>query len=709
MPANNTTNATPTTSGGDGCATISQILQESPKVSIFPASIGYNCLQDVPVDVEGDAYLKNPPEGYPNPPVDLLAGLDDIADKLSEGGFTSEYDVQNAITNLLKKAYDGHTYYNSDISQVFGFAKVDDSIKLADLVSLSSDGKALPKVYFYSDIVKAHRASNFTPSAVTMINNQSTNDYLTWLADQSYNGHDPDTRYNSLFFNQAGLSYSGAGTGYFAGSGIYEGDKTTIVHENGTKTIIHNIAGLNANFTGVDSGETFFEKFCTGPTPTPDTPASSSSSSVPKPTAYGYPYPVYKASDNAVSGYFLNDTGYQDVAVISAPTFQPKNDTEFQDVVSRFLADAVSAQKKYLVVDLRNNGGGSIQLGFDLFKQLFPSQDPYGASRVRATDTYNAMGEVVSAWADDLDLKNNQTALALATANITSPDFADFWYDTAGLEANGTRFPSWPARFGPTPLHGDNFTALTRFDLNDTRVWQGFSVTGYQNRSALAAAAAQPFAAANIVLLQDGTCASTCAIFAELMKTQGGVRQLAVGGRPATGPMVAVGGTKGAQVLSWDRVVNAAAAVLSIAPTDAATTSLLADAGVTALADVELALNRTAAGEDGVAGSINYRNALRRGDGSQMPLQFVPDYADCRVWYTAAMLLDPVAVWGVAVDAAWRNGSCVAGSTGHAADNGTVAGSAGGPAEATGAAAAGFVARAGVAVVVGLATVMAVL
>jgi hypothetical protein len=54
--------------------------------------------------------------------------------------------------------------------------------------------------------------------------------------------------------------------------------------------------------------------------------------------------------------------------------------------------------------------------------------------------------------------------------------------------------------------------------------------------------------------LHDGMCSSTCAIASELLKDQGDVRTIAVGGRPQEGPMQGVGGTKGAQVFSWDDI-----------------------------------------------------------------------------------------------------------------------------------------------------------
>jgi hypothetical protein len=42
----------------------------------------------------------------------------------------------------------------------------------------------------------------------------------------------------------------------------------------------------------------------------------------------------------------------------------------------------------------------------------------------------------------------------------------------------------------------------------------------------------------------DGLCASTCSYFVELM-TQVGVRTVAYGGRPQSGPMQMLGGTEG--------------------------------------------------------------------------------------------------------------------------------------------------------------------
>jgi len=97
---------------------------------------------------------------------------------------------------------------------------------------------------------------------------------------------------------------------------------------------------------------------------------------------------------------------------------------------------------------------------------------------------------------------------------------------------------------GPFEIYGDNFTALLRDNFTDTtqQVGNDVIVSGYANETDIAP---QLFAAENIVLLFDGVCGSTCSIFTELMKAQGGVRSVSVGGRPTTGPMQSVAGSKG--------------------------------------------------------------------------------------------------------------------------------------------------------------------
>lgn len=61
--------------------------------------------------------------------------------------------------------------------------------------------------------------------------------------------------------------------------------------------------------------------------------------------------------------------------------------------------------------------------------------------------------------------------------------------------------------------------------------------------------------------------------------------------------------------------------------------------------------------------SINVRdNILRDHLGDGVPAQFVYEATDCRLFYTPLSIVDPVEQWRLAAEAAWGDGSCVAGS-----------------------------------------------
>lgn len=135
---------------------------------IIPGPLAYECLRSVPVDVDGDPdlvdgyaaylqfqttleYLKNPPAGRLDPPVDLIAGLDSIASKLGSSYYHDEWTLQTDIIKLIDKSYDGHLTWVPDISRVFTFVSVSEILDgkpvLFDLASVSDDGTSLPKVY----------------------------------------------------------------------------------------------------------------------------------------------------------------------------------------------------------------------------------------------------------------------------------------------------------------------------------------------------------------------------------------------------------------------------------------------------------------------------------------------------------------------------------------------------------------------------------
>jgi hypothetical protein len=170
------------------------------------------------------------------------------------------------------------------------------------------------------------------------------------------------------------------------------------------------------------------------------------------PTSPGYPYPVIKHSADFVAGYFLNDTGNEDVAVLSIPSYNaalPGQELEFQNVVQSFLSAAKQAGKTKLIIDLQANGGGIVDLGLDTFAQLFPSKRP------------NTQGNMVSNVGQDIlgrtfsNIEAGAKTQAARNANLAAQ-----WTVQADMDVDGVGFASWDDFIGPVPLHGGNFTKM---------------------------------------------------------------------------------------------------------------------------------------------------------------------------------------------------------------------------------------------------------
>jgi hypothetical protein len=127
------------------------------------------------------------------------------------------------------------------------------------------------------------------------------------------------------------------------------------------------------------------------------------------------------------------------------------------------------------------------------------------------------------------------------------------------------------------------------------------------------------------------------------MMSQAGVRTIVAGGRPETGPMQAVSGSRGARVYEDFSFVSdfiddeAAAAQL---PSREDTGMWVTTAG------------------------INIRDQVRANDAT--PLQFKYQAADCRIYYTLDNVFNMTRLWRDAATATWFDPSlCVANSRGY--------------------------------------------
>ena len=447
--------------------------------------------------------------------------------------------------SALSAPFDGHTFQNPDIlTGLFSF-----SLNFTGLTSISKDGIEDPKIYFTKDIfvfdkeTKLFKATN-NPSAlaVTKIDGVDAAEYVE-INSLLTKSQDPDARYQRQFFSIAAPPTRGPWGNFIMSRIAPSKDTMTFTFADGSTRDIAWTAVVKQNFNGVTNGLTAYQKFAPFATRSavtaaaaPTTSISTSSSSatatnVAATTVPFFPKPVIKSRDNTIAGYYLTTAGFTDVAVLQILSFSPKIDLEeISGVVAKFLAAAKAAGKTKLIIDVQQNGGGIIDLGTDIVQQIFPNLKPNTSANMRRSIGLDII--VSSASTEVNALAFNQTA-----ANFEAMDNAPFSYQY-DINPDGTNINSVDELLNRGIEYSNTkFTSFFQTNFSDPLASQatGFSIT--QTDTSLK----PPFAPENIVVLTDGVCASTCAVFSEHLKNKGSVQQIMVGGRPKHGPVQAVG------------------------------------------------------------------------------------------------------------------------------------------------------------------------
>ncbi|KAL4889444.1 hypothetical protein BDV59DRAFT_210361 [Aspergillus ambiguus] len=654
---------------------------------ILTATQAYNCLRSVPFNPAvatrllqylNDtiqfhstlAYLANPPPGYQQPAVDLVAGLARIQGGINNGMFSNEYDFETALYRLLTAAHDDHLTATGGILQTFVYGAP------WDIVSVSVDGIEPPKVYVSDDLLaNESHALTWQPSAISAINGQDVVEYLTQFAAQNSIGKlEPHADWNMLMRSGA-LETQGLLEVFFAGATMYPGDTITLTFENGT------VIGptpwqamyLSPGDTGpLQTGGDFYNFFVLGlypasyvseedakgrpldnmasnapsrtPSPSPSSspassPSSSISISVPSwDTAYPTPEPLLLPREpydtTLPRAFFLNESS---IAVLSITDFAAQGDTaqQFLQTVDSFLRRSKKAGLKKVIIDVQQNRGGQALLAIETFKLFFPTIIPFAGSRRRAHEAADVLGNSFTSFWEELPLthalKSFLSTNEWVIQNRLDPDTGDY-------------FASWEDYFRSTATYrGDNFTRVEQYNLTD---WAFIREAGGIDIADLDGPDNPPYSAQDIIILSDGLCSSTCSIFMELMHHEAHVRTVAVGGRPDYTPMQAPSGTRGAA--SYD---------IRQMDLDIHNALLINNATPPFLPDRRLEFFLSSA-------SVNLRDQIRRNDPSKTPLQFRYEAADCRIFFTPKTWYNYTQLWNYAAEAAWHNPAlCIANST----------------------------------------------
>ncbi|KHN96542.1 pyridine nucleotide-disulfide oxidoreductase family protein [Metarhizium album ARSEF 1941] len=662
-PSTTTTPPAPTTTPPPSatrnpCAKVSASWSEQLRtatgkaVPTVAASLALECLKTVPLgkdeavelidaiepylEWQSDAaYKKDPPPSYFYPGFDLFGNLAAVRSNVQAGKYAGEFDFQ---TDLYKQVWapgqDGHyVFYPDLLARAFRWRRA-----VPPIVSISEDGESLPVIKLQTEVV----ANPETAQAITMINGIDAAKYVEDTVNAASYLQDVDASYNTMFWSKATAANGGVGNFISGGRSalFYHGDSTSLTFANGTTVEIENKAAVVGDMTGVMDGPSMYKKFCT---PLPLKPNMASVSAIANATVPGYPKPVIASSDGVVSGYYLSGAGLDDVAVLYLMSFEPKSPAEFQAVVSDFLREAKAAGKTKLIVDLQNNGGGYILLGYDFFRQLFPSVVQDGNSRWKQSKSFAALARYIS---DAVQGVNPATE-----ANSDLIEMYETWWNYRyDLDVENKNFATFADKFQPHVRKDTDYTNLMRWNLSDhlttynTTYGMGIDISGYGIRSNLS----QAFEAEDIVILYDGACSSTCTLASEMLRLQGGVKSIAMGGRPQQGPMQGVGGIKGSQILNFLNIYTYA--------------NYIAQLTKDTSAQAELRRFKPLPMQRSTGSAVNVRDQILRDNVEDgIPAQYVTEEADCRLYWTAPMISDVGEVWKSAANAALNGAKCVYG------------------------------------------------
>ena len=132
-----------------------------------------------------------------------------------------------------------------------------------------------------------------------------------------------------------------------------------------------------------------------------------------------------------------------------------------------------------------------------------------------------------------------------------------------------------------------------------------------------------------------------------MMHREGGVRTVAVGGHPSYGPMQVPGQSRGASAYTNSRLDK-----------DILNAKHISNISSNGLPDRKQPFFVTSA-------SFNLRDQVRR-ENITIPLQFLYEPADCRIFFTPSTWYNYTDLWKHAAEAIWHNvGLCVKNSTGY--------------------------------------------
>lgn len=302
--------------------------------------------------------------------------------------------------------------------------------------------------------------------------------------------------YNRVFTSAAdGFTGKLGGGDWTTFHGLFPGAASQVLQfANGTNFTVETTASWPSHNGHMDyrDGESLFQAACTSNGQTSFGSSSGGSLrsvplySLPPSGPASYPKPVLRHPHDLIRGYYLNETGTHDVAVLQVPTFRLGTEiSSFVKTSVDFVKRAVTDGKVKMIIDLSGNTGGDVAQGFNLFRLFYPDQPVYSATRFRATELIDLMGQVYSRVTDSDIVRALDPPIIFQ--NAVTPD-------------QQGHFASWEQFYGPHDILDANMSSLYAIYNLSTESNRDDPISGYGGIPS--DFLTQPFETENIVLVR---------------------------------------------------------------------------------------------------------------------------------------------------------------------------------------------------------------
>ncbi|KAK2954915.1 hypothetical protein BLNAU_10054 [Blattamonas nauphoetae] len=220
-------------------------------------------------------------------------------------------------------------------------------------------------------------------------------------------------------------------------------------------------------------------------------------------------------------------TGYLRIS-----SFSPSSITDFCNAVVEFMKVMKEQNVEKIILDVRENGGGYVQLQSQLLHLLYPSFFPYKQESDRPAGNWpSAYSEMLSKYQEYAVDPDTYQKMKPWKTNVTK----------TFKEVNGTEY---------TRQYQPRSRSWLGYNYMEKALKKKWNKKMIKNQHAL-------FAPENVIVLTDGLCGSACSMFAKALADRHLARIVYCGGWPIANPTdIDIGSFGGGTVYSSDSVAS---------------------------------------------------------------------------------------------------------------------------------------------------------